>query len=76
MLRWFLIAILAAGLTMAVIIAPSLISKPANTASDDLKFPTKTPELSGPAPKAAVDHPPPRVSTPGKSPMPARPILS
>jgi hypothetical protein len=58
MLRWFLIAILAAGLTMAVIIAPSLISKPANTASDDLKFPTKTPELSGPAPKAAVDHPP------------------
>jgi len=58
MLRWFLIAILAAGLTMAVIIAPSLISKPSNKASDDLKFPTRTPEQSGPAPQAVVDHAP------------------
>ncbi|MFM7592692.1 MAG: DUF1573 domain-containing protein, partial [Isosphaeraceae bacterium] len=58
MLRWFLIAILAAGLTMGVIIAPSLISRPANKASDDLKFPTKTPEQNGPAPVAVVDHEP------------------
>ncbi len=58
MLRWFLIAILAAGLTMGVIIAPSIISRPANKASDDLKFPTRTPEQSGPAAKAVVDHEP------------------
>jgi len=58
MLRWFLIAILAAGLTMGVIIAPSFVSRPSNKASDDLKFPTKTPEQNGPAPVAVVDHEP------------------
>lgn len=58
MLRWFLIAVLAAGLTMAIIIAPSMLSEPANKASDDLKFPTKTPEQSGASPLAKVDHEP------------------
>ncbi|MCY2935367.1 MAG: DUF1573 domain-containing protein [Planctomycetota bacterium] len=58
MLRWFLIAILAAGITMAVIIAPQMLSKPANKATDDLKFPTKTAEQSGPSPVATVDHEP------------------
>lgn len=58
MLRWFLIAVLAAGLTMAIIIAPSMLSEPANKASDDLKFPTKTPEQAGASPLAEVDHEP------------------
>lgn len=58
MLRWFLIAVLAAGLTMAVIIGPSMMTESANKASDDLKFPTKTPEQTGPSPVAKVDHEP------------------
>lgn len=58
MLRWFLIAVLTAGLLMAVIIAPSMLSEPANKASDDLKFPTKTPEQPGDGPIATVDHEP------------------
>jgi hypothetical protein len=58
MLRWFLIAILAAGITMAIIIAPQMLSKPANKATDDLKFPTKTADQNGPSPIATVDHEP------------------
>lgn len=55
MLRWFLIAVLAAGITMAAIIAPQMISRP-NRATDDLKFPTRTAEHNGPLPIASVDH--------------------
>lgn len=58
MLRWFLIAILVAGIAMAAIIAPQMLSKSSNSASDDLKFPTKTAEVTGPAPVATVDHEP------------------
>lgn len=58
MLRWFLIAILVAGIAMAAIIAPQMLSKSSNSASDDLKFPTKTVENTGPAPVATVDHEP------------------
>lgn len=58
MLRWFLIAILVAGLAMAAIIAPQMLSKKTNSASDDLKFPTKTVEVTGPSPVATVDHEP------------------
>lgn len=55
MLRWFLIAVLAAAFTMAAIIAPQLMSS-SNRATDDLKFPTRTAEHSGPLPIATVDH--------------------
>lgn len=58
MLRWFLIAILAAGITMAAIIAPQILSRSNNRATDDLMFPTKTADRSGPLPVATVDHEP------------------
>ncbi len=57
MLRWFLIAVLAAGITMAAIIAPQMLSS-SNRATDDLKFPTRTAENAGPLPVATVDHEP------------------
>lgn len=57
MLRWFLIAVLAAGITMAAIIAPQMLSS-SNRATDDLKFPTSAAENVGPLPVASVDHEP------------------
>jgi len=56
MLRWFLIAVLAAGITMAAIIAPQILKSSSNRATDDLQFPTRTAERSGPQPVATVDH--------------------